>query len=162
MRKLSECEMFKEIYGRGTDMINAINQQLFNNIGVIAPEHIETALMDLRTRSKKSAYFGFLSDALALYEQRGLIRLFNLSSANGGRSKIPTTIPYLPGVGRNRYTEGDLNGTGKDSGMLSGCRCTERLGSRQCSLFKAPVRIAAIFVLVNFNKYLLTELLVFR
>ena len=114
MRKLSDCEMFKEIYGRGTEMLNAVNQQLFNNIGVIAPEHIETALMDLRTRSKKSAYYAFLSDALALYEQRGLIRLFNLSSANGGRSKIPTTIPYIPGMARNRYTEDTISGTGKD------------------------------------------------
>jgi hypothetical protein len=115
MRKLSDCEIFNEVIGKGTDVLNTVNQQLYNNIGVIAPEHIETALMDLRTRSKKSTYYAFLADALALYEQRGLVRLFNVANANGGRSRISASIPFIPGVARNRYKEGDEYNNGKDT-----------------------------------------------
>jgi len=73
--------------------------------------------MDLKTRSKKSAYYAFLSDAIALFETRGLIRLFNLSLTKGGRSRIPTTIPYLKYPARNRYKEGDssMNNNGRDN-----------------------------------------------
>lgn len=107
MRKMTEGEIYNQVYGKSTDMVNAMNQQLAYGVGVIAPEHIQTALMELKTRSKRSSYYAFLSDALALYENRGLIKLFNLSAASGGRSRIPTTIPYLRGYSRNRVREND-------------------------------------------------------
>lgn len=121
MRKMTEGEIFNQVYGKSSDMVNAMNQQLAHNIGVIAPEHIQTAIMELKTRSKKSAYYAFLSDALNLYETRGLVKLFNLSSSNGGRSKIPTTIPYLRGYSRNRVRETDgysSNNGGRDTTLF--------------------------------------------
>jgi len=77
--------------------------------------------MDLKTRSKRNSYFAFLSDALALYETRGLIKLFNLSAASGGRSRIPTAIPYLRGYSRNRVRETDSyaqNNGGRDTTLF--------------------------------------------
>ena len=117
MRKLTQGEIFNEVYGKSNEIGNAVQQQLYNNIGVIAPEHIQTALVDLKSRSKKSTYYAFLSEAIALYETRGLIRLFNLSSASGGRSKIPTIIPFIRGIARNRYKENDetMNNQGRDT-----------------------------------------------
>lgn len=116
MRKMTEGEVYKQTFGTSSDLVNAVNQQLSYNIGVIAPEHIETAIMELKTRSKKSSYYAFLSDALALYENRGLVKLFNLSSSNGGRSRIPSMIPYLRGYSRNRVKEGNpsMNNGGRD------------------------------------------------
>jgi len=110
MRKLSDCELYKNTYANSNELRTAISQQLSQNIGVIAPEHIPTALADLRTRSRNS-YYAFLSEALALYEQRGLIRLFNLSNANGGRSRVPTLMPYFPAKARNRVKQGDTVNT---------------------------------------------------
>lgn len=117
MRKLTQSEIFNHVYGKSSEIGNAVTQQLYNNVGVIAPEHIQTALMDLKTRSKKSSYYAFLPEAISLFETRGLIRLFNLSNASGGRSRIPTLIPYMRGVARNRYKEDDksMNNQGKDT-----------------------------------------------
>lgn len=117
MKKLTQGEIFNEVYGKSSEIGNAVNQQLYNNIGVITPEHIQTALTDLKTRSKKSSYYAFLSEAIGLFETRGLIRLFNLSNAGGGRSRIPTIIPYIRGVARNRYKENDssMNNSGRDT-----------------------------------------------
>ena len=53
MRKMTEGEIFNHVYGKSTDMVNAMNQQLAFNIGVIAPEHIQTALMELKTLKKR-------------------------------------------------------------------------------------------------------------
>ena len=112
MRKLANSEVYTKSYSNNTDISNAVTQQLFNNIGIITPEHIEAALIDLKTRSKKSST-AFLSEAISLFETRGLIRPFNLSSANGGKSRIPSTIPFIRGVARNRYTED--GGSGRDT-----------------------------------------------
>lgn len=112
MRKLVDSEIYTQTFGRSNDIINAVNQQLYNDIGIIAPEQIESALMDLKIRSKKSSYYAFLSDALGLYETRGLVRLFNLTSVSGGRSRIPAAIPFIASVGRNRAK--DSTGTIKD------------------------------------------------
>ena len=94
---------------KSSDMVNAMNKQAYLKMLVlITPEHIQTALMELKTRSKKSSYYAFLSEAISLFETRGLIKPFNLSVANGGRSRIPTTIPiFLRGYCRNRVRETD-------------------------------------------------------
>ena len=105
MKRLVDGEVYSQIYKKSTDIQNAIVQQLYNNIGVIAPEHIQTALMELKLRSRNS-YYAFLSDALSLYETRGLIRLFNLTNSGSQKSKIPTTMPYFPALARNRVKEG--------------------------------------------------------
>jgi len=113
MRKLTAGEIYNKVYSGDLELQNAITQQLSQNIGVIAPEQIETALLDLKTRSKNS-YYAFLSDAIALYETRGLLRLFNLSNAGAGRSKVPTSMPYFPAYARNRVKENEIGSTGKD------------------------------------------------
>lgn len=101
MKKLNSSEIYSKTYGADNEIKIAISNQLRDDIGVISPEHIQNALLTLKT-CKAGSYYPFLSDALALYETRGLIRLFNLSNANGGRSKIPTTLPYFVAAGRNR------------------------------------------------------------
>lgn len=113
MKKLVAGEVYKNTYRGNTEIQNAINQQLSQDIGVIAPDHLETALITLRNKSKTS-YYPLLSEALTLFETRGIIRLFNLSSANAGRSRIPTTMPYFIGMGRNRFKEMDNIGNKKD------------------------------------------------
>lgn len=104
MKKLTAGEIYNKTYSGNTEIQNSITQQLSQGIGTIAPEHIEAALVNLRNRSKNS-YYPLLTDALSLYEQRGLIRLYNLSSSNGGRSKVPTTMPLMPGYAYNKYKE---------------------------------------------------------
>ena len=117
MRKLiSGSELFKETFGRGDIIGTVMTQQLSDNIGIIAPEHISVALAELKDRARV-AHYGFLFDAQSLYKERGLIRLFNLSNVNGGRSKIPAMIPFFPGIGRNRVKASDMtntNGNGMD------------------------------------------------
>lgn len=106
MRKLNDCEMYQKAYATNVDMRNAISQQLSQNIGVIDPSKIDVPLLSLKNRSK-SADCPLLSEAISLYESRGLIRLFNLSSVNAGKSKIPTVFPYFPAKARNRIKETD-------------------------------------------------------
>jgi len=107
MRKLIEGEIYNKIYSNDNGMKNAMAQQLFNNISIIAPEHLQVPLMDLKVRSRNS-YYAFLPDALTLFETRGLIRLFNI-----GTNVIPTVIPYFPGTARNRVKDSTA-GTGTD------------------------------------------------
>ena len=117
MKKLQNCELYQQFFKKDSELKVAIKQQLsIQGAGIIAPEHIETQLVELRQISK-NAYFPFLSDALALYEQRGLIRLFNLANVNAGKSKIPTILPFFPAQARARHKEGDgyaTNGAGND------------------------------------------------
>jgi len=113
MKKLTAGEVYKNTYKGNTEIQNAINQQLSQDIGVITPEHIESALITLRNKSKAS-YFPLLSEALTLFETRGIIKLFNLSASNAGRSRIPTTMPYFIGMARNKFKEMDNVGNKKD------------------------------------------------
>lgn len=113
MKKLVAGEVYKNTYKGNTEIQNAINQQLSQDLGVITPQHLETALITLRNRSKTS-YYPLLSDALMLFETRGLVRLFNLSMANGGRSRIPSAMPYFVSMGRNKFKEMDNIGNQKD------------------------------------------------
>lgn len=102
MRQLGKTELYKTQISQGESSIirNAMAGKLFQNIGIIAPEDIQTELLQLTTRSR-SSYFALLSEALALYEKRGLIRLFNLGTTTGGRSPIPSYMPFLAGPARN-------------------------------------------------------------
>lgn len=117
MRKLSNGEIYNKVYKSSVEIENAKTQQLSQNIGVIAPEHIQSALLDLKTRSKNS-YYGFLSEALSLYEQRGTIRLFNLTDKNNSRSRIPTAMPYFPALARDRVKEANFGEAGGKERVL--------------------------------------------
>ena len=100
MRKLNDIELYKR-YLSASELNNirsAITMKLNQNVGNIAPEQIQPELVQLRTRSKNS-YFALLSDALALYEQRGLLKLFNLGTTNSGRSPIPSYMPFIAAPG---------------------------------------------------------------
>lgn len=104
MKKLTSSEIYNNIYKGNSEIQQTINGSLSDGNGVIAPEHIEATLVNLRNKSKTNHY-PLLADALGLYEQRGLIKLYNLSVA-GGRSKIPTTIPLMASFVRNLYRDG--------------------------------------------------------
>lgn len=108
MRQLGETELFglKMSAAEQQAIGNAITLKLNQNVGRIAPEHITPELAQLRSKSKNS-YFPLIADALSLYENRGLIRLFNLGAANNGRTPIPTYMPFVPGIARNRVKESD-------------------------------------------------------
>ncbi len=117
MRQLKETELYS-IYlsnNEQQNIMSAINSKIAQNVGVIAPEHIETELMQLKTRSKNS-FFPLLNDAIGLFETRGYIRLFNLGNSPSGKSPIPTFMPFMPAFARNRVKEvtmgqGDHNAT---------------------------------------------------
>lgn len=108
MRQLGETELFSlKMSASEQQMIgSAIRQKLNQNVGDIAPEQIAPELAQLRSKSKNS-YFPLVSDALNLYENLGLIRLFNLGATNSGRTPIPTYIPFVPNFARNRVKESD-------------------------------------------------------
>lgn len=110
MRQLGETELYKLHLSQGeANNIRAQVMKLSQNNGVIAPEHIDEQLLSLKNSSKRS-YYALLSEALALYEQRGLIRLFNLGSSSGGRSQIPTYMPFLAANARNKVKENSVAG----------------------------------------------------
>lgn len=114
MKKMTAGEVYRNTYSSNTSIRDAINHNLSQDIGVISPDHLETALITLRNKSKTS-YFPLLSEALTLFETRGIIRLFNLSNLNGsGKSAIPTTMPYFISPGRNRIKEVNNIGNQKD------------------------------------------------
>lgn len=95
MRQLGNTELYKLHLSQGeSNAIIAQVQKLSNNIAIISPQDIEEQLLSLKTASKRS-FYALLSEALALYEQRGLIRLFNLGSTGSGRSQIPSYMPIL-------------------------------------------------------------------
>lgn len=110
MRQLKDIELYKR-YLSASELNNiraAVSMKLNQNVGNIAPEQIQAELVQLKTRSKNS-YFALLSDALALYEQRGLIRLFNLGTTNSGRSPIPSYMPFISAPARNRVKEDSMS-----------------------------------------------------
>lgn len=117
MKQLGKTELFNAFMSsaNANEVTHTINNKLNNGIGVISPEHIETELLKLKSRSKTS-YFALLSDALSLYENRGLIRLFNLGAA-GMRSGIPIQMPFIAAQARNRYKEANVasGGSGLDT-----------------------------------------------
>lgn len=117
MKKLNAGEIYRNTYRGNTEIQNAINQQLSQDLGVITPEHLEAALVVLRNKSKTS-YFPLLSDAFTLFETRGLIKLYNLSNANSSRSRIPTTIPYFKGMARNKFKEAEKIGNMRDMAIF--------------------------------------------
>jgi len=110
MRQLGQSELFKAFMStsNANEITQTITMKLNNNIGVISPEHIQEQLLKLKTRSKTS-YYALLSDALALYENRGLIRLFNLGGS-GGRSGVPIQMPFVAAQARNRAKENGMEG----------------------------------------------------
>ena len=105
MRQLSDTELFKLAVGQSEQAViaGAIRNKLNQNIGDIAPEQIEPELIQLETKSKNS-FYPLLPDALALYKNRGLVRLFNLGQVNG-RTPIPVFMPFLAAPARNRVKE---------------------------------------------------------
>lgn len=105
MRQLSDTELFKLAVGQSEQaaIAGAIRNKLNQNIGDIAPEQIEPELIQLETKSKNS-FYPLLPDALALYKNRGLVRLFNLGQVNG-RTPIPVFMPFLAAPARNRVKE---------------------------------------------------------
>ena len=108
MRQLGETELFKMKLGSNEQQAigAAITLKLNQNVGDIAPRHIEPELAQLKSKTKNS-YLPLVSDALALYENRGLVRLFNLGATNSGRTPIPTFMPFVPAIARNRVKESD-------------------------------------------------------
>lgn len=122
MRTLGRCELFN------LNMSDAMKQNIDNiartklnqNVGDIAPEQIAPELAQLKSKSKNS-FFPLLNDALALYEQRGLVRLFNLGVGNGGRASVPIYMPFIKANARNRAKESDLtipNEAATDKGVI--------------------------------------------
>lgn len=117
MRQLGKTELYQYHLSQGerSTMEAVLKQKLNNDVGVIAPEHIQTELLQLKTKSSRSSQFQLLSESLALYEKRGLIRLFNLANSAGGRAPIPTFMPWLGGIARNRAKNPDsYSGQGQD------------------------------------------------
>ena len=106
MRKLNETELFGKHLSSSEqlNMVKVMESKLFQGEGVIAPEHIEAELIQLKVKSKKSP--GLLGDAISLYENfNGRIRLFNLGTSSGGKPPIPPYIPFLVGNARNRSND---------------------------------------------------------
>lgn len=111
MRQLYKTELYSQLLSPSekNTIMNAVANKLNQNIGDIAPEKIETEIMQLSTKARNS-YFPLLGEALALYEKRGLIRLFNLGTNASGRSPIPTFMPFTAALGRNRVKQqGEMN-----------------------------------------------------
>lgn len=117
MKKLKTGEIYRQTYKGNTEIQNAVDYQLAQDIGVITPEHLEAALVLLRNKSKTS-YFPLLSDAFTLFETRGIIKLFNLSNSSTNRSRVPTTIPFFAGLARNKFKEMDNIGNKKDPAIF--------------------------------------------
>lgn len=108
MRKLNECELYQEIVEKGslkqqiqTTVISKLNQ----NVGVLAPQHISLQLEQLKKKAKDS-HFPLLAEALALYEKRGLVRLFNITGGTG-KFPIPTSMPFLTAKAKAPVYDGD-------------------------------------------------------
>jgi len=95
MKTISSCELFQQMKKKD-EITEALRGQLSVNLGRITPAHLAPQMADLRIRSRNSQY-AFLQDALALFETRGLIRLFNLVNINGGVSKVPGLMPFVIG-----------------------------------------------------------------
>jgi hypothetical protein len=113
MRKPNESELYNaHMTGQQKmELHNAINNKLNQNVGIIAPEHIQAEIIQLETKAKKNP--GLLPDALAYLKTfNGRIKLFNLGSTASGRSPIPPFIPFLPGNARNKQLEGETGGRG--------------------------------------------------
>lgn len=106
MRQIGETELYKLMISSNDMSIigSAVRNKLNQNVGIIAPEHIESELVQLKTRSKNS-YFALLPEALSLYQERGLIRLFNLGTNNDGRSDIPLYMPFIAAQAKSRVKE---------------------------------------------------------
>jgi hypothetical protein len=118
MRKLNETELYSLhlTQGQMAEIHNAVNNKLNQNVGVIAPEHIQPELLQLETKAKKAP--GLLVDAISYFKNfNGRIRLFNLGSTVAGRSPIPPFIPFLPGNARNKQLEGETGGRGVSPAM---------------------------------------------
>jgi len=113
MRKLNETELYGLLLTKSQmmEIHNAMNNKLNQNVGIIAPEHIEAELIKLETKAKKAP--GLLIDAISYYKNfNGRIKLFNLGSTTAGRSPIPPFMPFLPGNARNRQLEGESGNRG--------------------------------------------------
>jgi hypothetical protein len=114
MRKLGETELYSAYMkdSQKNELQNAINTKLNQNVGVIAPEHIEAELTQLKIKSKKS-YYPLLSEAISLFEQfNGRVRLFDLGATAAGRSPIPPFMPFLSANARNKQLESDSSSRG--------------------------------------------------
>lgn len=113
MRKPNESELYNATMTgqQKSELHNAINNKLNQNVGIITPEHIQPELIQMETKAKKNP--GLLPDALAYLKTfNGRIKLFNLGSTTSGRSPIPPFIPFLPGNSRNRQLESQAGSRG--------------------------------------------------
>ena len=100
MLQLTQTEIFSTRSAAFVGGINnAITGKLAQNIGVIQPRNIETALIDLKKYAKtKSASSPCLLSAIDLYENYGgRIQLFDLALYNSVKSDIPSFFPFIPG-----------------------------------------------------------------
>jgi hypothetical protein len=105
VRKLNECELFKELKPSERQGIEeGVRQKLNQNVGVIAPEHIKSNMVELETKAKKGS--GLLGDSINLYTQfNGQIKLFNIPATTSGRTPIPRHFPFTVARARNRQLE---------------------------------------------------------
>ena len=100
MLQLTQSELFST---RSSLFLNqvmgAMRSKVSQNMGVIQPHMIESALLDLKKYAKtKTAASPCLLDAIDLFENYGgRIQLFDLSSPSYGKSDIPSFFPFLPG-----------------------------------------------------------------
>jgi hypothetical protein len=119
MRKLQDSELFSlhMSASQKQELQNALNMKLNQNVGIIAPEQIETELLTLKRKSKSVG--GILPEAIALFESfNGRIRLFNLGVSASGRSPVPAFMPFLVGNVRNKGLEGDKSSRGVSPAVL--------------------------------------------
>lgn len=116
MRTLGRSELFNMNMSAAEKQVidNIVRSKLNQNVGDIAPEQIAPELVQLKSKSKNS-FFPLLNDALALYEQRGLVRMFNLGAGNSGRAAIPIFMPFIKADARNRAKESDLTVSTQDA-----------------------------------------------
>lgn len=100
MLQLTQAELYKSCESTFHGGITNASNKLSQNVGVINPQNLEIALMDLdryaRTKSKSSPC---LTTAITMYRQYGgRIQLFDLSGGANGRSEIPPFMPFIPGA----------------------------------------------------------------
>lgn len=109
MRKLNDTELYKMHLSSSqkSQIQQAIAMKLNQGVGVIVPQNLTAELSALKVKIKASSY-PLLNDALSLYEQfNGRIKLFSIPPTSGGRSPIPTFMPFLFGAVRNKQLESE-------------------------------------------------------
>lgn len=103
MRKLVDTELYNLLGNKKTEIQQAVQGKLNQNIGIISPDHIAPELASLKLAAKGRP---LLNEAIALFEQfNGRIKLFNLGLSSSGMAPIPAYIPFLAAKARDRSKE---------------------------------------------------------